>query len=264
LVNKVIRLFRAEYSKAVVESGRATVARPVSASKELSGEETLRLLQSRGALSELNIEHPTLPFVGIVDLVRAENDAIVILDFKTGESKPAHETQVLIYGVLWWRKTGRPPDRVEVRYPANATALAVNAQKLAEMERKLEERIEKAVSTLENPPAVGCLGDHCRYCDVRQFCDAHWGAQPDEFPPPKVAAGRAIDVELIVDGKPSSNGFSATTRNGSSTCTVVHSSDGDKVHGPFAHGEALRVIGARMGDSRETLELMPWTEVFHQ
>ncbi len=264
LVNRVIRLFRAEYSRAVVEPDRERADRPVSAPAELSGKEMLELLQFRGALSELGIEHPMLPFVGIIDLVRAEDGAVVILDFKTGQSKPAHETQVLVYGVLWWRKAGRPPDRVQVRYPGDARVLAVDARTLADEERKLKQRIEEVASTLANPPAAGCIGEHCRYCDVRQFCDAHWGAQPEELSAPKGRAGKTIDVELIVDGTPSSNGFSARTRKGSSTCTVVHSSDGAKVHGPFVDGEALRILNGRLAESGETLELMPWTEVFHR
>ena len=263
VVNRVIRLFRAEYSKAVAGSDGTPPVRSVHASGEPSGGDLLGLLHSRYAVSELRLVHPTLPLVGIIDLVRAEGDTVVILDFKTGEQKPTHEAQVLFYAILWWRKTCRAPERVEVRYPSGARRFPVDERVLADEERKLGRRIDNVASALADPPAGARLGDHCRFCDVRQFCDAYWRNSVEELPAQKAKVGKSIDVELTVDGTPSNNGFSARTRNGSS-CSVVHALDGSKVHGPFIEGETLRILNTRLADTNDALELMAWTETFHQ
>jgi len=263
LVNQVIRLFRAEYSKAAADPVPASSFRRASASEELRPDQLLALLRARGAISELRLEHPSLPFVGIIDLVRADEHEVAVVDFKTGEPKPAHEAQVLAYAVLWWSNTGRSPDRVEVRYPSGAKMLPVEPGVLAEIEQQLGQRIEAIASTLTRPPARAQPGDHCRYCDVRQFCDTYWTGTPSELPAAKTTGSRSVDIELTVDGTPGSNGFPATTASGS-PCPVVHASDGSKVHGPFVDGETLRILNARVAASGDAVELMPWTEVFHR
>ena len=263
LVNQVIRLFRSEYAKATATPSTPSEGRPSMAPKTLSGPQLLDLVRARGALSELHLEHPSFPFVGIIDLVRTAGDGIVVLDFKTGEPKQTHEAQVLVYGILWWRKTGQPPVRVEVRYPSGAKALEVDEQALEHGERELGRRIEALGAALSQPLASARLGDHCRYCDVRQFCDAYWKKGPDSTALKKAKKRESIDIEITVDGPPSSNGFAAKSRNGAA-CNVVHASDGPKVHGPFAAGEVLRILNARAATTDDALELMPWTEVFHR
>jgi hypothetical protein len=263
LVNQVIRLFRSEYANATAEPRPFPEGRPSSAPKTLSGPQLLDLLRARGALSELHLQHPSFPFAGIIDLVRVDEHEVAIVDFKTGEPKPAHETQVLAYAVLWWRNSGQSPERAEVRYPGGAKMLPVEPGVLADAEQQLGQRIEAIASTLMNPPGRAQPGDHCRYCDVRQFCENYWAATPPELPTTKSNARRSIDIELTVDGTPGSNGFPARTPNGS-PCPVVHASDGSKVHGPFVEGKALRILNARVAESGKALELMLWTEVFHR
>ena len=76
LVNRVIRLFRAEYPKAIATAGAEPQSSPVLVPEVLSGEALLSLLSMQGALSELHLSHPSLPFIGVIDLVRLAGDGV--------------------------------------------------------------------------------------------------------------------------------------------------------------------------------------------
>ena len=70
------------------------------------------ILKERGNLSELTLKHPSLPVVGVLDLVQqGDNDNIAIVDFKTGKPKPEHKDQLETYAVQWWRATKLPRDQ---------------------------------------------------------------------------------------------------------------------------------------------------------
>lgn len=118
---------------------------------------------------------------------------------------------------------------------------------------------------LRPPPATPHPGDQCRYCDVRQFCNAYWEIGLKELPTSQVKQNnqKSIDIELTVQGRPALTGFEGQSRNGR-PCTVVHSADGWKIYGPFIEGESLRILNGRLAENGDVLELMPWTEVFHR
>lgn len=265
LVNRVIRLFRAEYPKAIPMADVEPISSPVTVTEELSGEALLSLLSMQGALSELRLSHPFLPFVGVIDLVRLAGDGITVVDFKTGEPKSAHLQQLVLYAVLWWRRTGQVPAAIEARYPSHIKTFSVSLDKLHTTEENLRVRIDELTGILEEPPAVPRPGDQCRYCDVRQFCEAYWENSLEELPTSQAQQNeqRSIDIELTVRGQPAAHGFEAQGRSGRS-CTVVHPADGQRIHGPFVEGESLRILNARLVKNGEALELMPWTEVFHR
>lgn len=258
IVNQVIRLFRAEYPKA--KSNTSAPPKPLNVSSLGSAVQLLPLLRERGALSEVRLAHPKLPFEGIIDLVRIDDEIISVVDFKTGAPKPAHRDQLLIYAVLWWRKTGALPIQIEVRYLSGTDVVPVDAPLLEETEVALARRIDAVNTILSSAPAVARIGEHCQYCDVRQFCSDYWINGRDEDLSDK-AKVKSIDIELTVNGHPGNNGFLAVTSNGL-PCTVVYSSDGNKVHGPFTVGERLRVLKGRITE-KATIEFLPWTEVFH-
>jgi hypothetical protein len=265
LVNSVIRLFRAEYPKATATASIEPQYSPVLVTEALSGEALLSLLSMQGALSELHISHPTLPFVGVIDLVLLAGDDLTIVDFKTGEPKSLHKQQLMLYAVLWWRRTGQAPVAIEVRYPSHAAAFSVSVDDLRSAEENLGARIDELTGLLEAPPATPRPGDQCRYCDVRQFCDAYWEKGLKELPTNQAKQNeqKSIDIELTVRGQPAMTGFEAQSRSGRS-CTVVHSADSQRVHGLFVEREVLRILNARLAVNGEALELMPWTEVFHR
>src|SRR5262245_60025584 len=57
--------------------------------------------------------------------------------------------------------------------------------------------LREAKATLEKTLAPARPGELCRWCDVRQFCDAYWVAP----------FGKGTDVELRVAGEPTATGF---------------------------------------------------------
>jgi hypothetical protein len=233
--------------------------------EELSGEALLSLLHTRGALSELRLSHPVLPFVGIIDLVRLGEDGITVVDFKTGEPKGSHRQQLTSYAVLWWRRTGQVPAAIEVRYPGHVSTSPVREDDLHIAEKDLCARIDELTRVLENPPAAPRPGGQCRYCDVRQFCNVYWESSSQALPTSQTGQNgqKSVDIELTIRGQPSTTGFEAQSRSGRSY-TVVHSVDGWQVHGPFVKGESLRILNARPVENGDALELRPSTEVFHR
>lgn len=260
LVNRVIRFFRSEYSKANAEQAPLSTPEPTNLSSVQQPINLTTLLHEKGALTEVRIQHPQLPFVGILDLVRLSNTHVTIVDFKTGSPKPSHKDQLLYYAVLWWRYTGEMPSTIEARYPGLAESTSINEQRLLEAENNLAKRIAGFTLQLNFSPAPALVGEHCRYCDVRQFCDDYWLSLSSKSSTKKKS--KAIDIELVVESVPGNNGFNACSLTGV-PCSVVYSVDALKVHGPFESGERLRILNAQISDDASMVELMPWSEVFH-
>jgi hypothetical protein len=192
--------------------------------------------------------------------VRLSNTLVTIVDFKTGSPKPSHKDQLLYYAVLWWRYTGEIPSAIEVRYPSLAESTNIKEQRLLEAEDNLANRIAEFKSQLHSSPAPARVGEHCRYCDVRQFCDDYWLSLSNKSSTKK--KGKANDIELVIESLPGNNGFNACSST-DVPCSVVYSADALKVHGPFESGARLRILNAQISDDGSTVELMPWSEVFH-
>lgn len=187
------------------------------------------------------------------------------MDFKTGEPKGSHRQQVTSYAVLWWRRTDQVPAAIEVRYPSHVSTSSVREDDLHMAEEDLRVRIDELTRVLENPPAAPRPRGQCRYCEVRQFCNAYWEKDSQVVPTSQTQQNdrKSVDIELTVRSRPSATGFEAQSRSGRSY-TVVHSADGWQVHGPFAEGDSLRILNARFVENGDVLELRPWTEVFHR
>jgi RecB family exonuclease len=180
LVNRVIRLFRGLYQDAALthRASGLPAAAPRAPKLPPSGAALADLLRDRGAISEVPLAHPTLPFGGVIDLVWPDSGEPVIVDFKTGQVQPQHTRQVTYYAVLWWRSSGVIPGRAEVRYPDRLVPVPLDEELLSRAENDLREQISAAATALGRVPADAVLGDHCRHCDVRQFCDVYWGSRP--------------------------------------------------------------------------------------
>jgi CRISPR/Cas system-associated exonuclease Cas4 (RecB family) len=266
LVNQVIRLFRGLYQDAVTTHRTSDLpAAIMRAPQQLpSGPALAAFLRERGALSELSLVHPTLPFGGIIDLIWSNKGEAVITDFKTGKEKPEHKKQVAYYAILWWRCTGVIPGRAEVRYPDRLVQVSIAEALLLEVEEELRRRVSAVTTMLDTIPTQAILGEHCRHCDVRQFCEAYWADRSDWFPARLRTAGHetTLDVEVTVVGKPSGSGFDAQARQGCAFA-VVFQEELSLIHGPFVRGERLRILGGQVIEDG-ALELRPWTEVFHR
>ena len=266
LVNQVIRLFRGLYQDAVTTHRDSDLPDAVMrAPLQLpSGPALAAFLLERGALSELPLVHPTLPFGGVIDLIWSDKGESVITDFKTGQAKPEHKKQVAYYAILWWRSSGVIPGRAEVRYPDRCVSVSMEEAKLVGVEEELRQRVGAVATMLASFPTQAVLGEHCRHCDVRQFCDRYWTNRSGLFPGRSRAAQleTSMDAELTVVGEPSSSGFDAQAGE-SGKFPVVFQEDVALVHGPFTKGERLRILGGQAIEGG-ALELRPWTEVFHR
>ena len=265
LANQVIRLFRTQYAQ-TTPGGFSRVASSQHLYKTAgvpSGKALFDLLAGRGALSELPLSHPQLPFSGIVDLIRLDGGEIVIVDFKTGVRREEHRKQVTLYAVLWWRCSGTSVRRCQVSYPSEVQIIELTERDLISAEKSLTKRINEAQATLSSPSAKAVTGDHCTFCDVRQFCQAYWSKRA--LPAKRKSAiseNQTIDIELVVSSEPSPNGFEAKAINGS-VFTVVFQQTEVKMHGPFQLGERLRVLRGALGGQNGEIQLKNWTEVFH-
>jgi len=266
LTNKSIRLFRQTYYQAF-DRNRGHQEPPYAPKvcraylpKSLSG-----LLFRYKFLSELNLTHPSLNFVGILDLIQLDDDDIIIIDFKIGQKKPEHVTQLLYYAILWWRCSGVLPSRLEIRYPGELVEFKVLEHDLIDAERGLKKRIDNLELTLSVAPSKECLGSHCRYCDVRQFCDEYWCQDSASLVCRKGNSsenGEIVDLEVVVSGKISNFGFEATTLL-NQKISITYEGNTGQIHGPFENGEQLRIVRGVLKNLPLNLEIKPWSEVFH-
>ena len=256
LRNRVIRLFRSEYRadgdwRADGRAERIGVTAVALTCAERAGE------FARGP-AEIRLEHPSLPFVGVIDLVRYEAGRPVIVDFKTGQAKAEHRGQVRTYALLWLRCRGELPSRAQVRYPSGTVQVAISERDLFAAETELAERISGARTALESAPAPCSPGEQCRWCDVRQYCDDYWTS-----PQPRAQnAGSFLDVQVAPIGVPSCSGF--TARDGvDKEMHVVFDEQCGVLHGPFKAGEVVRVLGA-VRQAKNEVRLIEASEVFHR
>ncbi|MCB9759437.1 MAG: PD-(D/E)XK nuclease family protein [Alphaproteobacteria bacterium] len=254
LANQAIRMFREQYVPSVSSSSPA--ARP-DATEHRSPVNVGQLLRSRGALAEVRVEHPELPFVGIIDLVRLDGSEVDVVDFKTGKAKEGHERQVLLYGVLWWRVTGEAPSKVSLQYLGARRTWTVTPDQLEVAEEKLGAAIDAAGGALSEHPATARPGDGCRFCPARARCDEGWGHFLSTSA--RVRSGIS-DVEATVASAPSEYGFLAT-RDGKEVDVVFDAAVGRRLP-PLAQGDVVRMLDCVVKDEGKTFEIRPWTEVF--
>lgn len=265
ILNKVMRQFRAEYNTA-----RAGTPSPVMPGYQTGlpvedDADLLAVLKQRQVLTELPLNHGALPFRGIIDLVRADGNETVLVDFKTGKEKDEHALQLKYYAVLWWRRTGQRPAKLELRYPHSSKAVDYNPKDLESIEKSLAKRIELATKMLspDRAPAAAQIGDHCRFCEPRAYCDAYWtgrrslritgirGAQP----------GEQIDLELMIQDLVGDTVLKVSDEK-EKTVELTYPSGSQNVFGKFELGKKLRLIGSYVSNDRKYLELRPWSEAY--
>lgn len=267
LTNTVVRLFRPAYLEASRTPGARLPlgAEPTRLGPRPVGRDVVALLAARTAVSEVRLEHPNLPFAGVIDLVWSDGGTVVVSDFKAGQTRPTHREQLVLYAILWWRTVGAAPGRLEIRYPGTVDAFALSAEQLAAEEENLRVRLAKAIGDLRAKPARHSSSDACRYCDVRQFCDPYWESLRTPAPAQRRGGDRAtcVDAQVTVTGVPSDTGLEAAWATGK-PIPVVFEPDVARLNGPFVAGESLRVLGALVRGNAEGLEFTPRSEVFRR
>ena len=256
LANQAVSLFRERYRPGPVSNGVTAVASRVQARDVPERLAPLELLRLRGALSELKLNHPTLPFTGVIDMVSLEGDGTVtIADFKTGERQAAHEEQLLLYALLWWRETGTLSARCVVQYLEASVEFVPSASGLIEAERALAVQIREAQKSLSEQPAIARPGDACSWCSVRPRCDEGWVRVAGK------GRSASLDIQVTVGTTPTPTGFLAQLGNGDELPVVFSQAVGAGVP-QLSVGESVRILDAMKPDNSDEVELKPWTEVY--
>ncbi len=264
LANKTIRLFRQQYSDLPVKDSNqvgtgANDTFSLSESTNKTDGDPGFLLEKLGSLSEYKIDHPDIPFMGVVDFIFLEDKQPVIIDFKTGSESQDHLKQIMIYAVLWWRQTGKVPKRLEIRYPHTIKSLQVNERDLAGEEKNLCSEVDDAVVKLYAKPAKAICGEQCGFCDVRQFCEAYWEKYSTNAISNDIKA-KIIDIEIVVDGQPTSYGFTAKTTKDLDVA-VVFKENTTKFPHQVKEGQRLRILSVVAKD--DEIIVKPITEIYH-
>ena len=134
-------------------------------------------------LPELDLKIDTPPIRGKIDLAITEPEGDTLVEYKTGEPKPEHEEQSLLYALLWWTVTGRLARERQLIYASQGTVkLGPVTHGLVENEaRRAAERVKRARNEIQSPwPRVHLNGEGCRLCPVRQLCSPYWKARETE------------------------------------------------------------------------------------
>jgi hypothetical protein len=172
---------------------------------------------------------------GAVPVLAHENETLWLATTTppSAAAKPACWVEVVDTHTASDLQEPAAPVAIEIRYPSHASTFSVSVDDLCSTEENLQGRIDELTALLADPPATPRPGDQCRYCDVRQFCDAYWKNGLQDLPTNQAKQNeqKSIDIELTVRSQPSATGFAAQSRSGRS-CTVVHSADGQRIHGP--------------------------------
>ncbi|MBA2462285.1 MAG: TM0106 family RecB-like putative nuclease, partial [Actinobacteria bacterium] len=112
---------------------------------------------------------------GVADfLLRQPDGSYEALDTKLARTaKPAYILQLLFYNEQLARIQGGEPERIHVLLGSGEQA-SFRPQEFAAYYRHVRSRLERFVA--DPPPTEPNPVDHCRICDFKPICDAHWDA----------------------------------------------------------------------------------------
>lgn len=255
LANRAIRLFRSHYRPGSGSRSGFGSSSGRGSTRPDAGRSLLELLRVRGVLSEVRLDHPTLPFVGVLDRVHEVSGVIEVVDNKSGRPKDVHRRQLLRYAVLWWRNTGVAPARVAAQYLEGEASWDVDGALLEDTERALTDELAITRAGLEAGPALAHPGAQCGSCPVRARCDPGWAAGGAQR---KVGSA---DADLVVVSAPGKSGFLGRTTAGSEI-GVVHLPAMESLLPSLEVGQTARVLDGSWNEDRSVLEIKPWTEVY--
>lgn len=261
LANQAIRLFREQYQpKPNLASNEVPL--PILLTKAASEMEQslLSLLNEKGALSELRLEHPSLPVMGIIDLIILDDTGFTtIVDFKTGMRKTSHEEQLYLYAVLWWRATNNLPTKIVVQYLDAYWEILLKEDALLAAEENVSNEIHQAVEILKQQPASAKTSQDCLYCPIRPRCEEGWA-----FCQKQISHGlvkRQIDLEVTVASSPTPTGFLGTCPNGK-TVSIVYTNAVALGLPKLKMGESFRLVDATTSGNGEEIEVLSWTKMY--
>jgi hypothetical protein len=159
---------------------------------------------ANGTYPEVEVRAKSIGWKGKVDLLVLDDDTCEITDFKTGAADEPHKFQVRAYAVMWrlddeLNPSQRLVDRLVLAYEAQDVDVAPpSALEIDDLSRELLARRQAAEAALAaRPPSARPSIESCRYCGVRQLCDAYWAGATQAVSDD----GRFGDVELKITGR---------------------------------------------------------------
>lgn len=159
---------------------------------------------ANGTYPEVEVRARKIGWKGKVDLLVLGDEACEITDFKTGAADEGHKFQVRVYAVLWrlddeLNPSGRFADRLVLVYESQDVEVPPpSQQEIDDLARDLLARRKASeVALAARPPAARPDAETCRYCDVRQLCDAYWAGTAQVV----TEDGRFGDIELKITGR---------------------------------------------------------------
>lgn len=226
-----------------------------AASAPKSGGRPSRLPLVNGIHPEVEIRAKSIGWKGKVDLLVLGDDACEIADFKTGAADEAHKFQVRAYAVMWrldheLNPSGRAVDRLVLAYDSQDVDVAPpSALEIDELGRELLARRQAAKTALAaRPPSAHPNAETCRYCGVRQLCDAYWASATQVVSDD----GRFGDIELKITGRHGPTSWDAVVLRARDLPAKTPALLRLQQHDEFKEGTRVRVLdGAIARDSED-------------
>ena len=187
-------------------------ARPASSAGKKASEFGRSAL-ANGTYAELELRAKRIGWKGKVDLLAVADDACAITDFKTGTPDEAHGFQVRVYATLWrlddeLNPSGRLIDRLILSYEKHDIEVPPpSVEEIDDLRNELLARRVACEAALSEPtPAARPSPKACRFCGVRQLCDAYWAGATQVVSDD----GRFGDIELTLTGRHGPTSWAAT------------------------------------------------------
>lgn len=208
-----------------------------------------------GIYPEVEVHAKSIGWKGKIDLLVLGDDACQITDFKTGATDEAHKFQVRAYAVMWrlddeLNPSGRVVDRLVLAYENQDVDVAPPiTSEIDEIGRELLARRQAAEAALAaRPPSARPNTESCRYCGVRQLCDAYWASATQVVSDD----GRYCDIELKITGRHGPTSWDAVVVRARDLPAKMPALLRVQQPGEFKKGTRVRVLdGALARDSED-------------
>lgn len=233
---------------------KSTPSAPATSAAK-SGGPPSRLPLINGIYPEVEVRAKSIGWKGKVDLLVLGDDVCEITDFKTGAGNEKHKLQVRMYAVMWrlddeLNPSGRAVDRLLLAYDSgNVDVVPPSASEIDELGHELLARRQAAEAALAaHPPLANPNTETCRYCGVRQLCDAYWASTAQVVSDD----GRYCDIELEITGRHGPTSWDAVFVRARDLPAKMPALLRLQQHREFKEGARVRVLdGALTRDSED-------------